>query len=220
MKTAWLLAAALMLVPATAARADDDAQLWLILVGDLKLDSNDSLTANIIYRSRPDELEAGQRILRAGLSHKLKGGASVAFSYSHVQSFVDNAPDGIQHRIGQSVGLSLGKGVDARIQAEEIFAQGGGDIGLRARGRLRWVHPLTNNGDIDLQLSDELILSANDTDWGQNAGWTANRTGAAVHFKLGKHIGIAPGYTWQLVNRRTGANRNDHILGLTVDTHF
>jgi hypothetical protein len=219
MKTALVLAAALSLAPATA-RADDDAQLWLIMASDVKLDSNDSLTANIIYRSRPDELETGQRILRAGLSHKLKGGASLAFTYSHVQSFVDNAPDGIQHRLGQSIGLMLGKRVDARIQAEEIFARGGDDIGLRARGRLRWVHPLNKNGDIDLQLSDELILSANDTDWGQNAGWTANRSAAAVHFKLDDHIGIAPSYIWQLINREKGANRNDHILGLTVDTHF
>ena len=219
MKAVWLFGAAFSFVSAPA-QANDNAQLWLILTGDAKLDDNDSLIANIIYRSRPDELEAGQRILRAGLSHKLSGGPLITFTYSHVQSFVKNAPDGIQHRLGQSIGMMLGKGFDMRIQAEEIFARGGDDIGIRARGRLRWVHPLTNNGDIDLQLSDELILSANDTDWGQNAGWTANRTAAAVHFKLGKHIGIAPGYTWQLVNRPTGANRNDHILGLTVDTHF
>ena len=219
MKTALLLAAALILAPATA-QADDDAQLWLTMASDVKLDSNDSLTANIIYRSRPDELEAGQRILRAGLSHKLRGGASIAFTYAHVQSFIDNAPDGIQHRLGQSIGMTLGKGFDARIQAEEIFARGADDIGFRTRGRLRWVHPLNKNGDIDLQLSDELILSVNDTDWGQNAGWAANRTSAAVHFKLDDHIGIAPSYTWQLINRQIGANRNDHILGLTVDTHF
>lgn len=219
MKAVWILAAALILAPATA-RADDDAQLWLILASDVKLDDNDSLAASVIYRSRPDELEAGQRILRAGLSRKLKGGTSVAFTYSHVQSFIDNAPDGIQHRLGQSIGLTLGKGVDVRIQAEEIFARGGDDIGFRTRGRLRWVHPLNKNGDIDLQLSDELILSVNDTDWGQNAGWTANRTAAALHFKLDDHIGIAPSYTWQLINRQIGTNRNDHIFGLTVDTHF
>ena len=219
MKTVCLLAAALTLTPATA-RADDDAQLWLILTSDVKLDDNDSLTANVIYRSRPDELEAGQRILRAGLSHKLRRGTSLAFTYSHVQSFADNAPDGVQHRLGQSIGLPLVKGVDARIQAEEIFALGSDDVGVRARGRLRWVHPLNKNGDIDLQLSDELIISVNDTDWGQYAGWTANRTGAAAHFKLNSQIGIASGYTWQRVNRQIGANRNDHILGLTVDTHF
>lgn len=219
MRTVWLLAAALTLIPATA-RADDDAQLWLILTSDVKLDDNDSLTANVIYRSRPDELEAGQRILRAGVSHKLQGGASLTFTYSHVQNFAENAPDGVQHRLGQSIGLPLVKGVDARIQAEEIFARGSDDIGVRARGRLRWVHPLNKNGDIDLQLSDELIISVNDTDWGQNAGWTANRTSAAIHFKLSSQMGIAPSYTWQLVNRLIGANRNDHILGLTIDTHF
>jgi Protein of unknown function (DUF2490) len=215
-----LLILPLLLIPASAS-ADDDAQLWLTLTGDVRLDDNDGLTANLIYRSRPDELEAGQRILRAGLSHKLDGGISVSVSYAHVQSFNVGAPDGIQHRLGQGIGLPLGGGFDARIQAEEIFAQSGGDdIGVRARGRLRWVHPINEDGDIDLQLSDELIWSINDTDWGQNAGWAANRAGAALHFKLGQHFGIAPGYTWQLINRRIGPKRNDHVFGLTVDTHF
>jgi hypothetical protein len=219
MRAAWLLAAAIGLTSATA-KADDDAQLWLVLTSDLKLDTNDSLTANIIYRSRPDELEAGQRILRAGLSHKINGVVSISATYSHVQTFQESAPDGIQHRFGQSIGLRLGNNIDTRLQAEEILDQRGNDVGLRVRGRLRWVHPLTPAGDIDLQLSDELILSANDTDWGQNAGWTANRTSAAVHFKLTEHFGVAPSYTWQLVNRAVGANRNDHIFGLTLDTHF
>lgn len=219
MKAKWCLAATLIIAPATA-QADDNAQLWLTFAGGVKLDDNDSVTANIIYRSRPDKLEAGQRFLRAGLSHKFAGGASIGISYAHVQSFIENAPDGIQHRLGQSINLPLGKALDARVQAEEIFAHGGDDIGIRARGRLRWVHSLNKNGDIDLQLSDELIISANDTDWGQNAGWTANRAAAAVHFRLGKHIGIAPSYTWQLINVSSGTNRNDHILGLTVDTHF
>lgn len=219
MKAKWFLTSMLICAPA-AAQADDNAQLWLTFAGDVKLGDNDSVTANIIYRSRPDKLEAGQRFLRAGLSHKFAGGASIGISYAHVQSFIEKAPDGIQHRLGQTLSLPLGKAFDARIQAEEIFAHGSDDIGIRARGRLRWIQPLNKTGAIDLQLSDELIFSANDTDWGQNAGWTANRAAAAVHFRLGKYIGIAPGYTWQFINRSSGANRNDHIFGLTVDTHF
>ena len=71
-----------------------------------------------------------------------------------------------------------------------------------------------------MQLSDELIFALNDTDFGQIRGLTANRAGAAVHFDVGQHFGIMPGYTWQLVNRSGAPVRHDHILGLTLEAHY
>ncbi len=213
------LFASAILLSAVPARADSDVQFWLTLYGEAKIDDNDSLTANAILRSRPDQLEAGQRLLRVGLSHKMNGGVALSFAYTHVETFNSNGPDAIQHRLTQGVALPLSDTFDARLQAEEIFANGG-DIGLRARGRLRWIRPLDHDRKIDLQISDELIWAVNDTGWGQNAGWTANRAGAAVKFKLDDHVAIAPGYTWQLVNRRLAENRNDHVLGLTLEGRF
>jgi hypothetical protein len=205
-------------------QADNNRQEWLTLTGDVKIDYNDSVNATVILRSKPDSFDAGQRILRASIIHRLEYGKSLSLAYTHVRGFVSSGPDTTQHRISQSFALPLGNiadgKIDGRMQAEEAFTESYDDIGIRLRPRVRWVRPLSKKADVELQLSDEVILSLNDTDYGQKSGFTANRATAAVRFGLGKHFGIAPGYTWQLVNRSNGPNRNDHVLGLTVDAHF
>jgi hypothetical protein len=223
MSLRFLIAVAAMMA-ALPVQADNNRQEWLTLTGDVKLDGNDSVSATVIFRSRPDSFDAGQRILRAGVTHRLNGGKSLSFAYTHVRGFVSTGPDTTQHRLSQSFAFPLGKfasgKLDARLQAEEAVTESYDDIGIRLRPRLRWVRPLDKKNEVELQLSDEVIWSLNDTDYGQVSGFSANRAGAALHFGLGKHFGIAPGYTWQLVNRATGPNRNDHVLGLTLDAHF
>jgi Protein of unknown function (DUF2490) len=223
MKTALFGLAALLTLSAPA-KADDTIQYWWTLVGDVKLDDNDTLTGAVIIRSRPDTLEPGQRFLRTGISHRLQNGISLSVGYTHVTTLNDNAPNSVQHRGSQGIGFPVGKiadsPVDVRFQAEEIFIPGRRDIGVRGRGRVRLLKPLDAAGAVDVQLSDELIWSINSTDWGQKSGWAANRAALALHFKLNKRIGLGPGYTWQLINRTSGQNRNDHILGLNADVHF
>lgn len=223
MKSVWIGLLA-FLAMATPAKADDTAQYWWTLTGDVKLDDNDSLNASVIIRSKPDTLEPGQRFLRVGFNHRLKNGLNLNAGYAHVTTLVDGAANPVQHRLSQGIGMQVGKlvggAVDIRLQAEEIIIPGRREVGLRGRGRVRLIKPLNADGSIDVQFSDELIWSINSTDWGQKSGWTANRAGLALHFKLNNRIGLAPGYTWQLINRPTGPNRDDHVLGLTADVHF
>lgn len=223
MKFAWMWLLFSMAI-ATPAQADDTAQYWWTLTGDVRLDNNDSVNASVVIRSKPDTLEPGQRFLRVGFNHRLENGVNINAGYAHVTTFIDGAANPIQHRLSQGIGMQVGKlagsPVDIRVQAEEIFIPGRREIGIRGRGRARVVKPLNADGSIDVQFNDELIWSINSTDWGQKSGWTANRVGVALHFKMDKHFGLSPGYTWQLINRPVGPNRNDHVLGLTADVHF
>lgn len=206
---------------AVPAHAESDRQQWVTLTGDVALDKNDSLALTGIFRSKGDSFDLGQRLVRVGYNHKLKTGVTLNFAYTHVRNFIDGGPDPIQHRFSQSATVPLGKigggKLDARIQAEEVLAQGADDLGLRLRPRLRWQVPLDSDGKVEAQFSNELIFGLNDTDYGQFAGLTANRASAGMHFSLSKHVGIAPGYIWQLVNRENAPSRNDHILSLTLD---
>ncbi len=208
----------------SAVHADNNRQEWLNINGDVKLDDNDNLNATAVFRSRPDSFDVGQRLLRIGITHKIGGGKSVAIAYTHVTGFVAGGPNAVQHRGSESFTMPLaawseGK-LDGRFQAEEILADGSNDVGIRLRPRVRLVQNLGARKNAELQLSDELIWSINNTDFGQASGFTANRAGAAIRFAVDKHFGVAPGYTWQLVNRTVGPNRNDHILGLTLDARF
>lgn len=219
MRRLLTIAILLCALPASA-HASSDGQLWLTYTGDFKIDGNDSITATAIARSRSDELSLGQSLLRAGISHRLRDGKSLSLTYTYVRNFNEGTADTIQHRLGQTLTIPLTRHLDSRIQAEEVNVPGKAELGLRLRGRMKWVHSLDHEQKVDLQLSDELIWSVNDTKWGQQSGWTANRASAAVHFDLNDHLGIAPGYTWQLIHRYSNPDRNDHILGLTLDSHF
>lgn len=201
--------------------AESTRQQWLTLTGDLDLDRNDSVSAHLILRSQPDSFDMGQRFVRLGYRHDLNDDVSLSLSYAHVTAEVPGGSDKVQHRMAQGISFALVQDVDARVQLEQVFGvTGSDDIGVRFRPRLRLRHELDRDGKVELQLSDELIFALNDTDFGQTSGLTANRAGATVHFDVGEHFGIMPGYTWQLVNRSGAPTRNDHILGLTLEAHY
>ncbi|MGC1470795.1 MAG: DUF2490 domain-containing protein [Sphingorhabdus sp.] len=210
-----------LLTASQAAFADSTRQQWLTLTGDVELDAKDSVSAHLILRSQPDSLDLGQRFIRLGYRHDLADDVSLSLSYAHVTTEVSGGSDKVQHRLAQAIAFPLVRDVDARIQLEEVLGvSGSDDVGLRFRPRVRLRHGLDQAGNIELQLSDEMIFALNDTDFGQISGLTANRAGAAVHFDIGKHFGIMPGYTWQLVNRSGAPVRHDHILGLTLEAHY
>jgi Protein of unknown function (DUF2490) len=210
-----------LLSASTIGHAESTRQQWLTLTGDVELDKNDSLSASLILRSQPDSFDLGQRFIRLGFRHDLNDDVSLSLSYAHVTAEVPCGGDKVQHRFAQGISFPLVQDVDARVQLEEVFGvTGNDDIGVRLRPRVRWRHDLNQSGKVELQVSDELIFALNDTDFGQISGLTANRAGAAVHFDVGRHFGIMPGYTWQLVNRSGAPTRNDHILGLTLEAHY
>lgn len=210
----------LFLIP-QAAFADSTRQQWLTLTGDAQLDANDSVSAHLILRSQPDSFDLGQRFVRLGYRHDLTEDVSLSLSYAHVTTEISGGSDAVQHRLAQSLSFTLARDVDARVQLEEVLGvSGSNDVGLRFRPRVRLRHGLDQAGNIELQLSDEMIFALNDTDFGQIRGLAANRAGAAVHFDVGKHFGIMPGYTWQLVNRSGAPVRHDHILGLTLEARY
>lgn len=216
-----LLGTLSLILASQTALADSTRQQWLTLTGDVELDANDSASAHLILRSQPDSFDLGQRFIRLGYRHDLTDDVSLSLSYAHVTTEISGGSDKVQHRLAQAIAFPLMQDVDARVQLEEVFGvTDSKDIGLRFRPRVRLRQGLDADGKVELQLSDELIFALNDTDFGQTSGLTANRAGAAVHFDVGQHFGIMPGYTWQLVNRSGAPVRHDHILGLTLEAHY
>lgn len=214
--------AAVLLAPA-AAQADSDAQYWLTLTGEMKADGNDTIYANAIFRSQPDEIDLGQRQLRIGLNHKFDSGVAVAVAYTHVRYYNDNTPDVVQHRLTQALILPIADiangRIEGRLQSEQIFPENA-ETGYRGRARIRWIKPLDAAKKIELTLSEELFWAFNNTAWGLDAGFNTNRAGATLRFKLNDHFGIAPQYIWQVANRTNREDRNDHVVGVVMDAKF
>lgn len=211
-----------MLTVATPAFAEDNAQLWVTTNAETALDDNDKILATIILRSRPDTLNLGQSLLRIGVVHQFKNGISVAGNFAVVTTYRPDRPDRAEHRFAQSISIPItsnfaGGSLDSRLQIEEIFATDGNDLGIRIRPRLRWTLPLVKSKRLSLQITDEMLLAANDTDWGQRAGFQANRFLTGIKVDISKKWTLTPAYTWQLVKRNNAPDRNDHILWLTID---
>lgn len=211
-----------LLALGTPARAEDDAQFWLLSVGDVRVGPRTSLTYDAIVRSHPDRLDAGQVLLRGGVRRTLGASASVQFTYGWVRSIVDAGDDVTEHRLGETLAVGIGQAgavrVDGRVGAEQRLPNGGGAVGWRLRGRMRATLPLSASAD--LQLSDEVIGALNDTSWGQRAGASANRLASSVHWRFSPRVGIAPGYTWQHIFRADAPDREDHVFSVTIDSHF
>ena len=213
------MAIAISLQPA---RAENTTQQWLTLTGDVRIDHNDNLYGVVILRSAPDEFKLAQRAVQIGWRHRLANKVTLIGAVAQYTTFRTNAPARMEARLSQGIAVPVatisGGRLEGRLLAEEIFVSGSNDVGVRARPRAKWTHPLS--GKADLQLTDEAIIAFNSTDAGQVAGLVANRASAGVRFALSKHFGILPYYTWQHVNRIAAADRDDHILGLTLDALF
>jgi hypothetical protein len=218
----WIILASVVLGTATPALADSDAQLWLTVAGDVRVGPRTQLTGDVVIRSQPDSVEIAQGIYRVGIRRAVGGGWAVQLTYGLVESRVPGGRDRWEHRLGQVVTRPLGAlgrlRFDGRIGTEQRLPSAGGEVGWRLRGRLRGVRSV--GPGVDVQLSDELIGSLNDTGWGQRAGLTANRAAAGVRVALSPRVGVSPSYSWQHIFIDGRPDRNDHVAGLTLDAHF
>lgn len=209
------------LFAAQAAQASD-VQTWAVLAGKIDLDPKTEATLDIVARSNADSFDIGQANARIGVRRDLGDQWKIQATYQYVDTVVSGAPDRYEHRLGQTLSRPIGSigavAFDARVVMEERFQPSGGELGWRARERLRASTPIAHN--IALQISEEAIASLNDTDWGQRAGLTATRLSAGVRFGLSNHWGVSPGYNWQHIFLRGEQDRNDHIAALTVDFRY
>lgn len=204
------------------ARAENTVQQWLTLTGDVRIDRSDTLYGVVILRSAPDEFKLAQRAVQIGWRHRLASKITLIGAIAHYATFKTNGPTRNELRLSEGVAVPVarlsGGLLEARLLAEEIFVSGSHDFGVRARPRVKWTRAVS--GKADLQLTDEAIVALNSTDADQVAGLVANRASVGVRFALSKHFGVLPYYTWQHVNRIAAADRDDHILGLTLDALF
>ncbi|MCC7394695.1 MAG: DUF2490 domain-containing protein [Sphingomonadaceae bacterium] len=216
-----MAAAALLALAAVPAHADtiSDAQFWLTNTASVAIDDKTWLTGDVILRSHPDALDVGQYIARVGVRRSLGDGWTVQATYGWIDSRNPGGGDTVEHRLGQMVSTHIADfgawRIDSRLGVEERLRATGGEVGWRVRARLRATRPLTSR--LSFHLSEELIGALNDTAWGQNAGLTASRLGTGINYRFSNHLAIGPSYSWQRVVAATRADRNSHVLGLTID---
>jgi len=204
------------------AQANSNVQSWATLTSDVQIAPNTQITADFITRSDPDRVNVGQLIVRGGLRQSLDAATSLTVNAGWFHNLRGNTPGSTEWRIGQYLTHRLivraPWTLDARLGVEERLVEGQAGLGVRTRERLRLTRRLSSL--FEAQISQETIFALNSTGWGQHSGFVASRIGGQLRIAVAPHVGIAPGYMWQLVGRRGAPERNDHIVQVTIVAHF
>ena len=163
-----------------------------------------------------------QQELIAGIGYKLADAASLYGGYSIVIDFRPNLPNRIEHRPYQQLNLTLGKAgggtVSARTRIEERFIEGFGDMGVRVRQQVRYVHPLA--GTLSAFGTAEFFFNLNDTDWGARSGFDRWRIGGGLRHPVGRKLAFELGYLNQRTAKTGAPDVTDHIVTTALAFSF
>ena len=204
---------AALLLPATAAAQTEDAQLWTQTNVNIGLSEDTRVTLEGIARwsDRQDGLFHTE--LGGIVSHKLSEHVEIGFGYRHVAGHGGNTADD-ESRLRQHVVLTFGR-ITGRFRIDERFHPDGGEIGFRIRPLIRYNHPVGK--EVSLFASHESFFMANDTEWGQSAGYDRMRNIVGVTVPLVKNVSADIGYLNQYRFARDGNRAQiDHALSLQL----
>ena len=112
------------------------------------------------------------------------------------------------HSLGK---LTLGH----RLRLEERFLEGIGGVIARSRFRLKAAHPLWSSPWY-LVGSEEVFVNLNSQGEGPVSGFEQNRLFAGLGVHLGRHLRAELGYLWRFERERSGPDRSDHIISLSL----
>lgn len=207
--------------PAVAGPAED-AQAWTTISASGPISSRWLAQAESNSRFGNDLPRLYQQELIAGIGYRLDDSASLYGGYGIVIDFRPNLPNKVEHRPYQQLNLALGKlgggTVSARTRLEERFIEGYGDLGVRVRQQVRYVHPLA--GKLSAFGTAEFFFNLNDTDWGAHSGFDRWRIGGGLRHPLGRKLAFELGYLNQRTARRGFADLTDHIVTTALAFSF
>jgi hypothetical protein len=218
------LAAILFMASAApaAAGAPDDAQAWTTISASGPVSGPWLAQAEATSRFGNDLPRLYQQELIVGAGYRFGKAASLYGGYGIVIDFRPHQPNRIEHRPYQQLNLTLGKlgggTVSARTRLEERFIEGFGDMGLRVRQQVRYVHPLA--GSLSAFGSAEFFFNLNDTDWGARSGFDRWRIGGGLRHPVGRKLTVELGYLNQRTARSGAPDQTDHIVATALAFSF
>ena len=207
--------------PAVAA-PPADGQAWATVTASGAVSGRWLAQAESDTRLGNDFPRVYQQELIAGLGYKVGDSASAYAGYSVIVDFRPNLPNRVEHRPYQQLNLNLGTlgggTLSARTRLEERFVEGFGDMGLRLRQQVRYVHPLV--GKLSAFGTAEFFFNLNDTDWGARSGFDRWRIGGGLRHPIGRNIAAELGYLNQRTARSWAPDQTDHILTTALAYSF
>lgn len=205
--------------PASAETVEDE-QLWV------NLTAIGSVSGDLVYFAEfqprfGNGARLDQAIVRGAIGWKLSPAVTVYQGYAHVATLVEGGRDLNEERSFQQLNLALGKPLggelSSRTRLEQRWRSNGGDTGWRARGMLRYEHPLKAQSDaVNALVWSEAFFALNDTDWGARSGFDQVRTFVGAEVGLPGASTVELGYLNQTINQTAGRTRMNHAASVTL----
>jgi len=174
-----------------------DTQLWTGASASVEIAPRASATLDSTQRFGDRANGLYQLTLGTFLGYEIGEGTEVAAGYQRVSDYAGGRVLRVEHRARQQLILPLasllGGRLAGRLRIEERFRETSGEVGLRARGQIRFTRPLRKGGPA-LVLTHESFLEVNDTDWGQASGYRRMRNATALELPLSRELRLHAGY--------------------------
>ncbi len=217
-----LATAALFALP-SAARADDTTQLWGNAVLLAPLADGISAEGDLTARSRDGWEGVRQTIVRATVLATVAKGLQLGGGYSHFFNSPDgraNTNDAVPFVQANVAAGQVGPGtLSARTRLEFRMRSADPDTSYRLRQQVAYALPL-GAGLPTLSVSEEAFFELSDTAGGLRSGYAQSFAAAALAFRAGERLVVAPGYLAQIQRVRGGPDRTAHVANLTVTARF
>lgn len=210
--------AALMTISAAPLAAAEPDQAWAGVFLSGQPDKESKLLVwfdgDARFRDGGDELDVS--IIRPGIGWRVSSKLDLYAGYAHVTTHRD-AGDVEEERFWQQASYPVaelaGGKLTGRTRLEQRFRETGDDTGWRFRQFFRYGRPVegTPFGGV---ISNEVFISLNETDWGQQDGYDQNRLFLGASWQINPRLRLEGGYLNQQINTATDITRDNVALNL------
>lgn len=213
------------LLPASAASASDDGQIWLASSAVVRLGEKWRLSADSVARFSDDRDGLYEVEMNLLLGYRIAEKVTLWAGYTHNPTY--NAGDFavMEHRGRQQVTFDnvakIGRGrLSARLRTEERWRDGVDGTAFRVRPYVNYSLPLGRNSRSALVLSHESFFDLNKSNFQRVRGEERMRNLVAVTTPLTKKIAVEIGYLHQHGFRPGADDSNDHVASLSLAASF
>ena len=176
------------------------------------------------YRYLDTDSNPRQAVIRPAIGFAANDTLKLWAGYAYLQLRISNVGTADEHRLYQDAIWRLKAGSNStvmlRSRIEERWIERFSDVGWRFRQLAMLQRPFNFNSKFSAILSEELLISLNDTDWGERSGFDQNRLFIGIGYQLNPIASLQVGYQNQYIDNVRGSDLMNNLAMLGVNFNF
>jgi len=209
-----------LFMPATAAWASSDSQVWTTAGWNAKLDDHWRVTQEFVGRFSDNKNGLYEIEISSLVGYRISKKVTLWAGYVHDPLYSDGDHTTTEHRAREQVTFDnlahLGSGtLNARMRLETRWRDGVDGTAWRLRPYVKYALPL--KGKVALNLSNETFFNLNSTSFQGTNGFDRMRNLITISGPLSKHLTGEVGYMNQYTFVRNAEDTSDNIAYFAIN---